>query len=49
MVIFGSLSPEKFDTQPNVILPPQVSDETRRQPGTGFGYAICGVDLNNDG
>ena len=43
VVIFRSLSPGVFHSNATVILPPQ------RQPGTGFGYAVCGVDLNNDG
>ena len=43
VVIFKGLSPGVFDSNSTVISPPQ------RQPGTGFGYAVCGVDLNNDG
>lgn len=43
VVLFRSLSPGVFHSKPTVIFPPQ------RQPGTGFGYAVCGVDLNNDG
>ena len=51
VVIFKSLSLGTFDKQEKTILPPLISDENgnRRQPGTGFGYAVCGVDLNNDG
>ena len=52
MVIFRSISPGKFYSGPAVmILPPTINEGgvERRQPGTGFGYAVCAVDLNNDG
>ena len=52
MILFRSLQPGKFHGDPVVIEPPAVNKdgmEEWRQPGTGFGYAVCGVDLNNDG
>ena len=52
MILFRSLQPGKFHGDPIVIKPPAVNKDGMaewRQPGTGFGYAVCGVDLNNDG
>ena len=51
VVLFRSLSPGKFHADSKVIFPPlvKVGDKDWYQPGTGFGYAVCGVDLNNDG
>lgn len=52
VVLFRSLTPREFHDLPKVILPPTESKDgikEWRQPGTGFGYSVCGVDLNNDG
>ncbi|XP_074622012.1 integrin alpha-6-like isoform X1 [Acropora palmata] len=52
VILFRSLQPGKFHGDPIVIKPPAVNKDGMaewRQPGTGFGYAVCGVDLNNDG
>jgi len=51
VVIFKSLSPGSFHSVPKVIFPPKTKEGgvMQRQPGTGFGYAVCAVDLNNDG
>ena len=50
MAVFRSISPGNFQNDPTVLLPP-VEDgaDNRRQPGTGFGIALCAVDLNSDG
>lgn len=51
MVVFRNLGQGNFHSTPTVLLPPEIMEgsEKRRQPGTGFGLALCAADLNNDG
>lgn len=50
VVLFRHLGNGGFDPTSKAILPPLIKGgKEQRQPGTGFGYAICAVDLDGDG
>ncbi|PFX21368.1 Integrin alpha-6 [Stylophora pistillata] len=50
VAVFRDLGSGKFQKDPKVLLPPvEDGSDNRRQPGTGFGIALCAEDLNNDG
>lgn len=50
VAVFRNLGSGNFQKDPSLLLPP-VEDGAKgsRQPGTGFGIALCAEDLNSDG